>query len=215
MNRKWTAAGLAVLLVASFPLSAGLIEADRDRWRPFFVDVRPEIPVRSWQLPFQTGDRSDLSTVRVISTYAAPRLSYLSGHLHSGIDLVPGERAGSGATVYPLAPGRVCSIHLGHPYITIVVVHLLGDGSLLYTSYKHVQEIYVENGQAVTADTPLARLYTRAEARAQGGNYDHLHLEVRRSFDDYGVASWASLGRAELDSRFQDPLVFLRRMLAR
>ncbi len=194
-------------------LQAGLIEHDRGRWKPFFMDVRPRATATRWLLPFATRDRTDPATVRVVSTYAAPRLSYLRGHLHSGIDLVPRSSATPGPTVFPLAAGRVCSIHLDHPHRTLVVVHRLPDGSLLYTSYKHLQEIHVANGQEVGADTALARLYTRAEALAQGGSYDHLHLEVRRSFDDYGVASWASMSRAELDARFLDPLLFLQRMV--
>ncbi len=211
-NRTWRIVPLLLVLAGLLP--AGLIESDRQRWKPFFLDLAPRVEVTRWLLPFATRDRTDLRTVGVLSTYAAPRLSYLRGHLHSGIDLMP-RGVPVPVTVYPLASGRVCSIHLAPPQGTVVVVHRLPGGGRLYTSYKHLAETFVTLGQEVAETTPLARLFTRGETAVFGGRYDHLHLEVRSRFDDYGVASWASLSRGELDSRFLDPLVFLRSHVVR
>jgi len=82
-----------------------------------------------------------------------------------------------------MARGVVCSIHLG--------------------------EVYVKNGQEVDPDTRLARLHTREEAKKLGGFFDHLHLEVRKKFDDYGCASWLTMTRTEPDEYFTDPAAFI------
>ena len=112
-----------------------------------------------------------------------------------------------------MAAGVVCSIHLGDPHKTVVVKHQLTNGEILYTSYKHFQKVYVTNGQQVTDETPLARLYTRGEAKVLGGNYDHLHLEIRKKFDDFGVASWATMTKTDLELRFHDPWNFMNKLI--
>ena len=168
--------------------------------------------VATWRVPFEAKDRARLDGLSVISTFGAPRESYVRGHLHTAVDLVP-RPARSGARVFPVAPGRVVSIHLGDPHRTVVLEHDAARGEPRYTSYKHLARIAVVEGQAVDVDTALGRLYTRAEARAQGGNYDHLHFEARTRFDDEGAASWTTMTRAELDARFLDPLPLLRAKL--
>lgn len=179
-------------------------------WKPYFVEGEPLVLARRWRVPFNTADRFDIGSIKMISPFGVTRFSYLRGHIHTGVDIVPRKKS-TYVYVYPLAPGVVCSIHLGHPHKTIVVKHRTPKGEIIFTSYKHLQEIYVRNGQQVRADTRLGRLYTRSEALAQGGNYDHLHLEVRRQFDDYGVASWATMNRGALDARFYNPWLFLKK----
>jgi murein DD-endopeptidase MepM/ murein hydrolase activator NlpD len=186
------------------------IQEDKERWKPFYMDVIPSQTVNLWKVPFKTKNRSRLSTVRVISTFGAKRLSYVRGHFHTGIDLIPANSQGEFIYVYPMAEGVVCSIHLGHPHKTVVIKHKLSGGKVIYTSYKHLQKILVTNGQQVSTDTRLGRLYTVSEARELGGNYNHLHLEIRKKFDDYGVASWATLIRADLERRFYNPWKFLK-----
>ncbi len=115
--------------------------------------------------------------------------------------------------VLAMGPGTVCSIHLGEPHTTVVVRHLLPDGSTLFTAYKHLAETFVDLGQAVDENTKLGRLFTASEAKRLGGNYNHLHLEIRTSFDDRGTASWLSMDRAELEKRFFDPLEFIKKRL--
>jgi murein DD-endopeptidase MepM/ murein hydrolase activator NlpD len=189
---------------------ADYIQENKEIWKPFYLDVTPSQTVKQWKVPFKTQDRSRLNTVRVISTFGAKRLSYVRGHFHTGIDLIPANSQERFIYVYPMAEGVVCSIHLGHPHKTVVIKHKLSGGKVIYTSYKHLQKILVTNGQQVTTDTRLGRLYTADEARELGGNYNHLHLETRKKFDDYGVASWATLTRADLDLRFYDPWKFLK-----
>jgi murein DD-endopeptidase MepM/ murein hydrolase activator NlpD len=94
-----------------------------------------------------------------------------------------------------------------------VVKHLLKDNRIIYTSYKHLQEIYVRNGLQIDQNTKLGRLYTHAEAQKLNGNYDHLHFEVRKSFDDFGCASWLTMTREELNKYFYNPSDFLKQNL--
>lgn len=201
------------ILTANIPLPcfAGQIEKDRERWKTFYIDVVPAIEVTHWKVPFKTKDRNDLKTIQMISIFGAARQSYVKGHFHTGVDLIPRKNQGKWVYVYPMAEGTVCSIHLGDPHRTVVVKHKLPNGEFLYTSYKHLREIYLHNGQPVAPDTRVGRLYTAAEARTLGGNYHHLHLEIRKKFDDYGVASWATLTKEDLGKRFHDPWQFMKK----
>lgn len=187
------------------------IDQDKDRWKPYYRDVSPKDTVTRWLVPFNTKNRNDLKTVAVISTFGAHRNSYVRGHIHAGIDLVPRKRGKPYTYVLAMAPGVVCSIHLGDPHQTVVVKHKLESGETIFSSYKHMQEIYVETGQEVTHQTKIGRLYTRKEALKLGGNYDHLHLEIRKKFDDFGVASWATLTKKDLNLRFTDPWKFMKK----
>jgi murein DD-endopeptidase MepM/ murein hydrolase activator NlpD len=185
------------------------IEKDCLRWQPLYMDVTPSKEVDSWKIPFGSADRNKLNSFKVISKFGDPRLTFLRNHIHPAIDIVP-SKPEKFNTVYPVANGVVCSIHLGHPYKTVVIKHLLHDKSIIYTSYKHLQEIYVKNGMQVDQNTKLGRLYTHAEAQALKGNYDHLHFEVRKSFEDYGCASWLTMTKDELNKYFYNPLDFLK-----
>jgi murein DD-endopeptidase MepM/ murein hydrolase activator NlpD len=200
---------LLITTGSTFQCLGGHIENDKKRWEPYYLNVSPSEEVSAWKVPFNTNDRTNLKTIRMISTFGAPRLSYVKGHFHTGIDLIPKKNNDESVYIFPMAAGSVCSIHLGDPHRTVVIKHKLPGGEILYTSYKHLQAIYVANGQHVTTNTRLGRLYTRAEAAALGGNYNHLHLEIRKQFDDFGVASWATLKKEDLDKRFHDPWMFM------
>ena len=191
----------------------GYIEELRLDFEPAYKDVEPKHVVDKWRVPFETKDRTKISTIRLISHFGAGRRSYIKGHIHTGVDLI--RRKGNAKNVYilPVARGVVCSVHLAAPHTTVVVKHKLKDGSTLFTSYKHLAEVYVDNGEGVDIDTRLGRLFTKAEAKKLGGNYDHLHFEVRKKFDDYGVASWATMTKAELKKRFYPPFKFLKKKL--
>jgi murein DD-endopeptidase MepM/ murein hydrolase activator NlpD len=205
---------LAAWFLFGLPLtgSGDHIERDSGRWKPLYKNVIPRQTVKEWRVPFNTGDRKNIKTISVVSVFGAKRLSYVKGHFHTGLDMIPKKRQGTDTYtyVYAMAPGTVCSIHLGHPHKTVVVKHKLANGETVFTSYKHMQEIYLETGQHVTAETKVGRLYTRAEARRLGGNYHHLHLEIRKKFDDYGVASWATIKKNDLEARFHDPYLFMK-----
>ncbi len=188
------------------------IEIMRLKFEAAYVDDNPIENVSSWKVPFQTSDRYKLNTIKVISVFGSPRDTYLKGHIHTASDIVPSKSNGY-AYVYPMANGIVCSIHLGHPHKTIVIKHRLPDSTFIFTSYKHLQEIYVKNGMEVNQDTKLARLYTHDEAKLQGGNYDHLHLEIRKSFYDYGCASWLTMTNDELNEYFYNPVDFMKKNL--
>ncbi|MCP4152512.1 MAG: peptidoglycan DD-metalloendopeptidase family protein [bacterium] len=203
---------LLILVVLFMPqiLPADYIADNRLHWKPAYVGVEPLTTVKRWKVPFNTGNRTDIKSIRVISTFGSHRNSYLKGHIHTGVDCIPKQKTAGFVYVYPMARGVVCSIHLGDPHRTIVVKHKLANGDFFFTSYKHLQEIYPRKGQQVNSGTKLGRLYTRQEALAQGGNYDHLHLETRKRFDDFGVASWATLTKVNLNLRFYDPMVFMK-----
>lgn len=186
-----------------------------ERFAKAFKDLTPKQVAYDWLAPFALARRDRHQGVAVVSTFGAGRRSYKPGHIHTGADLIPRPNPSGLVKVLPMAPGAVCSVHLGEPHTTVVLVHLLPDGSKLYTSYKHLAQVFVETGQQVGSDTELGRLFTRAEAKKLGGNYDHLHLEVRKAFDDFGVASWLTMTRAQLDQRFMDPVAFMKNMLRR
>lgn len=200
----------SILFALSLPAANGHIEKDRLRWKPMFRHVTPKQTVSQWLLPFKTSDRQNIKTIAVVSEFGAKRLSYIKGHFHTGLDMIPRKRTNGYTNVFAMAPGTVCSIHLDHPHKTVVIKHKLPGSETVYTSYKHLQEIYLHTGQDVDADTKIGRLYTGAEARRLGGNYHHLHLEIRKSFDDYGVASWATTKASDLSKRFYNPYTFMK-----
>jgi len=209
---------LIVLLTSFTCMSVRAIEKNsyiastRSYYKNVYNDTKPALVVSSWMVPFDTKDRYDIHTIRVISVFGDHRDSYLKGHIHTATDIIPATKQ-SQVIVYPMAEGVVCSIHLGHPHKTIVIKHLLKNGQIIYTSYKHLQEIYVTNGMQVNQQTKLARLYTRKESKRFNGSYDHLHLEIRKSFYDYGCASWLTMNKEDLNELFYNPMVFMKNNL--
>lgn len=185
------------------------IESTRLYYKDSYQDVNPSAVVSAWIVPFDTPNRTDIRSIRVVSVFGDQRESYLKGHIHTATDLIPAHKLGL-IYIYPMAEGVVCSIHLGHPHKTIVIRHLLADGKVIYTSYKHLQEIYVNVGTQVNQQTKIARLYTHEETKKYKGNYDHLHLEIRKSFYDYGCASWLTMNKTDLNELFYDPMVFMK-----
>lgn len=185
------------------------IAATRLYYKEAYVDTKPAKVVSAWMVPFDTPNRYDIRSIRVVSVFGDHRESYLKGHIHTATDLIPATRSAL-SYIYPMAEGVVCSIHLGHPHKTIVIRHQLANGKTIYTSYKHLEEIYVSTGTQVNQQTKIARLYTREETKKYKGNYDHLHLEIRKSFYDYGCASWLTMNKTDLNELFYDPMVFMK-----
>lgn len=165
-----------------------------------------------WILPFNLSDRSDLKMISIISDYGTYRSGHVKGHRHSGVDIVP---IGIKDTifVYPLNEGIVCLVRPIAPNKTIIIKHKLINGSIIYSSYIHLKEIYVENDQEVNHNTKIGVLYTKSEARKYNGNYDHLHLEIKKRIDDYCCASWLCMSQEELSQYFYNPLDFLKKNL--
>jgi len=70
--------------------------------------------------------------------------------------------------------------------------------------------VYVTAGQQVNETTKLARLFTKEESKKYGGDYHHLHLEIRKKFDDYGCASWLTMTKEQLNERYYNPQLFIK-----
>jgi murein DD-endopeptidase MepM/ murein hydrolase activator NlpD len=182
---------------------------DRERWKEYYSDIMPKDTAFEWYLPFRTSDRKKPSTMRTISTFGSPRNSFKAGHIHTGLDCMP-KNVNEPVDVFAMASGVVCSIHLDAQFLTVVVRHILPTGQTIFTSYKHLGESFVSIGDIFNKDTKIARVLTKREARTYRGAYDHLHLEVRYNFLDYGCASWLTMTKSELNSRFIDPLKFIK-----
>ena len=216
MSRKHTI--IIAILIALTVVAARAIDknsyigATRSYYKEAYQDSKPAKVVSSWLVPFDTPNRYDIRSIRVVSVFGDHRESYLKGHIHTATDMIPATRSAL-TYIYPMAVGVVCSVHLSHPHKTIVIRHQLANGKTLYTSYKHLQEIYVSVGTQVNQQTKIARLYTREETKKYKGNYDHLHLEIRKSFYDYGCASWLTMNKTELNELFYDPMVFMKNNL--
>ncbi|WP_231424833.1 MULTISPECIES: M23 family metallopeptidase [Pedobacter] len=186
------------------------IEKDRERWKPYYSDEKPQRIADKWFLPFDVADRKKVSNIKIISIFGDHRDSYYKGHIHTAIDINPVKPKTKLIPVYAMANGVVCSVHLGENQKTVVVKHTLKDGKTMFTSYKHLKEVYVSNGQQVNEQSKLARLFTKEESKKYGGDYHHLHLEIRKKFDDYGCASWLTFNNNQLNDRFYNPQVFLK-----
>ena len=162
--------------------------------------------------PFKDPDRKSFDSIeeRLIGSYGEYRKSYKLGHLHAGVDLEGyfNER------VYAIGYGQVQEIFRDFPHQTVIVKHNLPSGDLFFSVYTHVEEIEVHVGEWVDELTPLARLFSEDELnRANFGTPNHLHFEIRKSIDDEGRASYASMTRKELDTYCMDPLEFFKTYL--
>lgn len=204
---------LLTALILLLNIQKPTIDNDKDRWKPYYIDTTPTEVATAWSLPFDVANRKDIKQIKVISIFGDHRDSYFKGHIHTAIDINPAKSKTSLVSVYPMAKGIVCSVHLGENQRTIVVKHKLADGKVMFTSYKHLKEVYVSQGQQVNENTKMARLFTKQESKKYGGDYHHLHLEIRKTFDDYGCASWLTMNQKQLDQRFYNPLIFLKTKL--
>ncbi|MDN3588568.1 M23 family metallopeptidase [Pedobacter aquatilis] len=197
-------------IIALFFTQKPTIDNDRERWKPYYINVTPTNIAENWVLPFEADNRKHINSIKIISIFGDHRDSFLKGHIHTAIDINPSKPKAKLISVYPMANGVVCSIHLGENQKTIVIKHRLKNGQFVFTSYKHLKEIYVNTGQQVNINTKLARLFTKEESRKYGGDYHHLHLEIRKKFDDYGCASWLTMNNEQLNDRFYNPQIFIR-----
>ncbi|MFW0717501.1 M23 family metallopeptidase [Pedobacter sp. N23S346] len=198
------------LLLAFFLFETPTIDNDKDRWKPYYTDVNPHQVADHWFLPFHVADRKKIAQIKIISIFGDHRDSYYKGHIHTAIDINPATPKNKLIDVYAMANGVVCSIHLGENQKTVVLKHKLKNGTVMFTSYKHLKEVYVKTGDFTSPNTKLARLFTKEESKKYGGDYHHLHLEIRKKFDDYGCASWLTMNNAQLNDRFYNPQVFLK-----
>ncbi|MCZ4223433.1 M23 family metallopeptidase [Pedobacter rhodius] len=201
---------LLFIFLSALLLETPTIENDRDRWKPYYTNVMPSEIADKWFLPFDVPNRKKISNIKIISIFGDHRDSYLKGHIHTAIDINPVQVKSKLTNVYTMANGIVCSIHLSENQRTVVVKHKLPGGLIMFTTYKHLKEVYVKNGQQVDENTKLARLFTKVESKKYGGDYHHLHLEIRKKFDDYGCASWLTMNKNQLNERFYNPQLFIK-----
>jgi murein DD-endopeptidase MepM/ murein hydrolase activator NlpD len=177
--------------------------------KELFVEVEPSEPAETWHLPFHLSDLSNPDNITVISGYGAYRSTRVKGHKHSGVDMVPADKK-SKLDVYAVSKGIVCFINQEAPVKTVIIKHKLKDGALIYSSYIHLKEIFTERGKIVDESTKIGVLYTKSEALKYGGNFDHLHFEIKKRIDDYSCASWLCMNREELDEYFINPVTFFK-----
>jgi len=188
------------------------IEKYRHLFKNDFVYIIPNDNVTSWQLPFAMADSCDLRNVKIISPFAVYRKSNLKGHKHSGIDIVPLKHEKS-VHVYPVANGTVCFVRIDPPFSTVVIKHKIRENTYVYSSYIHLKDVCARKGQHVDSNTVIGQLYTHDEAWKYNGPYDHLHLEIRKRFDDYGCATYLCMNLQKLEEFFYNPLIFLEQRL--
>ena len=178
--------------------------------KQLFIEVDPTETAETWQLPFDLSDRSNLDNIAVISGYGAYRSTRVKGHKHSGIDIVPSNKKGN-LDVYAVSKGVVCFVNQEAPVKTVIIKHKMKDGSVIYSSYIHLKEISTERGKVVDESIKIGVLYTKSEALKYGGNFDHLHFEIKKRIDDYSCASWLCMSSDELDEYFINPSLFLKK----
>lgn len=198
------------ILFSTLLFETPTIETDKSRWKPYYIDTAPTKIADQWFLPFEGGDRKNVKNLKIISIFGDHRDSFLKGHIHTAIDVNPAKPKDKLVSVYAMANGVVCSIHLTENQRTVVLKHKLKNGTTIFTTYKHLKEVYVNSGQQVTEHTKLARLFTTAESKKYGGDYHHLHLEIRKKFDDYGCASWLTMNNTQLNERYYNPQTFIK-----
>jgi murein DD-endopeptidase MepM/ murein hydrolase activator NlpD len=177
--------------------------------KKLYVEVEPAELAERWFLPFSFTNRSDLDNVTFISSYGAYRSTRVKGHKHSGVDMVPADKK-SNLNIYAVSKGIVCFVNHEAPVKTVIIKHKLKDGAVIYSSYIHLKEIFTERGKMVDESSKIGMLYTKSEALKYGGNFDHLHFEIKKRIDDYSCASWLCMSREELDEYFINPTFFLK-----
>lgn len=151
---------------------------------------------------FQDRNRcSDLSK-RSLDGFGAYRKA---GHKHAGLDI----RADFGEAVFPIGKGKVRAIYSEFPYLTVIIEHRTPAGEVFYSSYTHIEDISVKEGDSVDETTPVCRAFNRDEFAKSGFDKNHIHLEIRKTIDDYKRISIHCYTEDDLNRYFYDPLVFI------
>ena len=214
-NRKSLRILIISLLACLNPFSYSIlaqINTDLDVKKKSDREIESKYVCKEFYTPFNENKRDRFQTLksRIISRYGEFRSSYKRGHKHAGIDL----KGDFNETVYSTGKGQVYKIFKSFPHKTIVVKHALSNGTNIYSVYTHVEDIKIKMGDWVDENIPIARLFNKDELkRADFGTLNHLHFEIRKSFEDDGRASWASMTLTALNMYCHDPVTFFRQKL--
>lgn len=174
-----------------------------------------ETPISTaWNSPFSGNKDSNVKAFqrRIVGRFADFRTAGGdNGHKHAGIDL----RGGFDEEVYPINDGRVLAVSFKDLSGGVVIEHLVPDGSRLYSKYVHIQDISVRVGEQVTPHTRLGRLFGKASFKKSRYTHNHLHLEIRKDYEDKGTDSSYSETRKDLERHCLDPEKFLGAQLTK
>lgn len=164
---------------------------------------------RVWLTPLDTGDRAhwESMTVKDKGGFTDYRTAYghMKKHLHTGVDLVdPAEKKNLGIPVYAVARGKVYDVSRRGPASRVTIRHILPDGRVVYTSYIHIADIRVREGDWVGENTIIGRTLNHGELTKWGKIFDHLHFQVHRArfVSEHTVNSKTA---DEVTERFYDP----------
>ncbi len=164
---------------------------------------------REFYTPFLSDkERTKYNSIseRLIDVYGAYRRR---GHKHAGIDLkgVYEEK------VYCIGVGKVKGMLYSFPNNAVLIEHYLTDGTTIFSSYIHVVDETVSVGDWVDEKTQIGRLFNKDEQKKAGFDDTHLHIEIRKTIEDEGKASYSCKTIEELNKYFIDPQEFFKEQL--
>lgn len=183
------------------------------------------IPNNKLHLPVNTNGRTEVSNIELtpIGKFGLLRKArpHIPAHLHTGIDIKrPGKNYSSEA-VFPISEGVVISKRTDGPYANLIIEHDY-NGSKFWTCYEHIAGIFVNPGDRVDPQKPIARFMNKEELNTHGWQFDHVHFEILkvkpvplrhnpsqpgRLFNSYTLSCYTD---AELEKFYYDPLNFFK-----
>ncbi|MFH1759783.1 MAG: M23 family metallopeptidase [bacterium] len=169
-------------------------------------------PVSGWYSPFKDKSRETYASIsrRLVSRFGDSRVAGENGHIHAGIDL----KGTFSEAVYPIANGLVLALSFKELNGMLLIKHRLQDGKAVYSKYIHIRNIPVSVGQQVTADTKIGRVFDKREFKKSRFKHNHLHLEIRKDYDDKGTDSSYGTTKKMIEQHCYDPGEFLREHLS-
>ena len=162
-------------------------------------------------LPFMTfQNRKSYSELikRKLDGFGAYRRA---GHKHAGLDI----KAFFSEKVYPIGKGKVIKIYDKFPYQAVLVEHRSAAGLIYYSCYIHLVDILVKVGDRLDQATPIGRVFDENEFKKAGFAHNHLHLEIRKTIENYNRISIRCFTMEDLNKNFYDPLIFLKKHLGK
>jgi murein DD-endopeptidase MepM/ murein hydrolase activator NlpD len=129
-----------------------------------------------------------------------------SGHKHSGLDI----KAKFSENVYSIANGRVVAVYGKFPNETVVIKHNASDGSNFFSSYTHITDILVKYNENVDENTVLGRVFNKNEFKKSGFRENHVHVEIRKTMNNYKTISVSCFTLNDLNRYFYNPSVYFK-----